>query len=54
MTIQIELESLKKEKDRVSIDRREKLEQNLAEKRKEVDELTKLWQREKYIPPCAS
>jgi ATP-dependent Clp protease ATP-binding subunit ClpB len=52
MTIQIELESLKKEKDRVSIDRREKLEQNLAEKRKEVDELTKLWQQEKYTPPC--
>ena len=54
MTIQIELESLKKEKDRVSVDRREKLEQNLAEKRKEVDQLTKLWQQEKYTPPCAN
>ena len=54
MTIQIELESLKKEKDRVSIDRREKLEQNLAEKRMEVDELTKLWQQEKYTLPCAN
>jgi ATP-dependent Clp protease ATP-binding subunit ClpB len=47
MTIQIELESLKKERDRVSVDRREKLEHTLAEKRKEVDELTKVWQQEK-------
>lgn len=48
MTIQIELESLKNEKDRVSIDRRDKLELSLAEKRKEVEELTKVWQQEKY------
>lgn len=48
MTIQIELESLKNEKDRISIDRREKLEHNLAEKRKEVESLTKIWQQEKY------
>lgn len=51
MTIQIELESLKNEKDRISIDRREKLEQNLTEKRKEVERLTKIWQQEKYQPP---
>src|SRR5436190_6984649 len=47
MTIQIELESLKKEKDRVSIERREKLEQNLAEKRAEVEALSKIWEHEK-------
>ena len=47
MTIQIELESLKNEKDRISIDRREKLEHNLVEKRKEVDHLTEIWQKEK-------
>jgi ATP-dependent Clp protease ATP-binding subunit ClpB len=47
MTIQIELESLKNEKDRISIDRREKLEHNLTEKRKEVEHLTEIWQQEK-------
>ena len=50
MTIQIELESLKNEKDRISIERREKLEHNLAEKRKEVEALTELWQKEKLAP----
>jgi len=49
MTIQIELESLKNEKDRISIDRRDKLEQTLAEKKKEVADLTEIWQKEKYI-----
>jgi ATP-dependent Clp protease ATP-binding subunit ClpB len=49
MTIQIELESLKKEKDRVSIDRREKLEQTLKQKRNEMEELNKIWAEEKYI-----
>ena len=49
MTIQIELESLKNEKDRISIDRRDKLEQTLAEKKKEVADLTEVWQKEKYI-----
>src|SRR5208282_4168219 len=47
MTIQIELESLKNEKDRISIDRREKLEHSLSEKRKEVEHLTTIWQKEK-------
>jgi ATP-dependent Clp protease ATP-binding subunit ClpB len=51
MTIQIELESLKNEKDRLSVDRREKLEHNLAEKRKEVEHLTEIWQQEKYALP---
>jgi ATP-dependent Clp protease ATP-binding subunit ClpB len=50
MTIQIELESLKKEKDRVSIERREKLEHTLEDKRKEVADLTEIWQKEKYLP----
>jgi len=49
MTIQIELESLKNEKDRISIDRRDKLEQTVAEKKKEVADLTEVWQKEKYI-----
>ena len=48
MTIQIELESLKNEKDRISIDRREKLEHTLEEKKTEVDKLTTIWQKEKY------
>jgi ATP-dependent Clp protease ATP-binding subunit ClpB len=47
MTVQIELESLKNEKDRISVERREKLENGLSEKRKEVDELTQIWQKEK-------
>jgi ATP-dependent Clp protease ATP-binding subunit ClpB len=47
MTIQIELESLKNEKDRISVDRREKLEHSLQEKRKEVEHLTTIWQQEK-------
>ena len=54
MTIQIELESLKNEKDRISIDRREKLEHNLTEKRKEVENLTKIWQQEKYTQSLQS
>jgi ATP-dependent Clp protease ATP-binding subunit ClpB len=51
MTIQIELESLKNEKDRISIDRREKLEHSLTEKRKEVENLTTIWQQEKFPHP---
>jgi ATP-dependent Clp protease ATP-binding subunit ClpB len=47
MTIQIELESLKNEKDRISNDRREKLEHSLSEKRAEVTELTKIWEQER-------
>jgi ATP-dependent Clp protease ATP-binding subunit ClpB len=51
MTIQIELESLKNEKDKISIDRREKLERSLEEKKKEVAGLSEVWQKEKYSPP---
>jgi ATP-dependent Clp protease ATP-binding subunit ClpB len=47
MTIQIELESLKNEKDRISVDRREKLEHSLEEKKKEAADLTEVWEKEK-------
>ena len=47
MTIQIELESLRKETDIASKERREKLEETLKEKRDEVTRLTEIWDREK-------
>ncbi|KAK5221744.1 chaperone ATPase hsp78 [Exophiala xenobiotica] len=47
MTIQIELESLRKETDVASKERRQKLEETLVEKRKEVYRLTEIWDREK-------
>jgi ATP-dependent Clp protease ATP-binding subunit ClpB len=47
MTIQIELESLRKETDVASKERRQKLEETLADKKKEVDRLTEIWDREK-------
>lgn len=47
MTIQIELESLRKETDIASKERRTKLEATLAEKQKEVRRLTEIWDREK-------
>jgi ATP-dependent Clp protease ATP-binding subunit ClpB len=47
MTIQIELESLRKERDVASKERREKLEDTLKEKRAEVDRLTGIWDRER-------
>lgn len=47
MTIQIELESLRKETDIASKERREKLEDSLAAKRAEVGRLTEIWDREK-------
>jgi ATP-dependent Clp protease ATP-binding subunit ClpB len=50
MTIQIELESLKKEKDKISVDRREKLERSLEEKKKEVADLSEVWEKEKSSP----
>jgi ATP-dependent Clp protease ATP-binding subunit ClpB len=43
VTLQIELESLKKETDVFSVERREKVMNELEKKRKESDELTKLW-----------
>jgi ATP-dependent Clp protease ATP-binding subunit ClpB len=47
MTIQIELESLRKETDIASKERREKLETTLSTKRAEVDRLTKIWDKER-------
>lgn len=47
MTIQIELESLRKETDVTSKERRAKLEENLREKQKEVARLTEIWDKER-------
>lgn len=47
MTIQIELESLKKEDDEISIERRGKLEEDLKLKQEEVNRLTEIWESEK-------
>lgn len=47
MTIQIELESLRKETDPVSIERREKLEESLKIKQDELAQLTKSWEEQK-------
>jgi ATP-dependent Clp protease ATP-binding subunit ClpB len=47
MTIQIELESLRKETDIVSKERREKLEDTLKEKQSEVSGLTEKWDKER-------
>jgi ATP-dependent Clp protease ATP-binding subunit ClpB len=47
MTIQIELESLRKETDIASKERREKLEQSLKAKQEEVSKLTEKWDKEK-------
>ncbi|EGD74557.1 ClpB [Salpingoeca rosetta] len=47
LTIKIELEALKKEKDEGSRRRRELLNNQLKEKQKEVDELTARWQEER-------
>ncbi|KAL3236586.1 chaperone ATPase HSP78 [Nakaseomyces bracarensis] len=47
MKIQIELESLKKETDPVSIERKEALERDLAAKNDELSRLTKIWEEEK-------
>jgi ATP-dependent Clp protease ATP-binding subunit ClpB len=47
MTIQIELESLRKETDIPSKERRKKLEEGLAEKQKDVARLTEIWDKER-------
>ena len=44
MTLQIELESLKNESDTFSVERRNKVEQELKEKREEAAALTGIWQ----------
>ncbi|KAK3336723.1 P-loop containing nucleoside triphosphate hydrolase protein [Cercophora scortea] len=47
MTIQIELESLRKEKDVASQERREKLEADLKNYQDQVDKLSQIWEKEK-------
>ena len=47
MTIQIELESLRKEADIASKERRSKLQETLSKKQAEVTRLTEIWDREK-------
>lgn len=47
MTIQIELESLRKETDVASKERREKLEESLREKQEENARLTEIWEKER-------
>lgn len=47
VTIQIELESLRKETDIASKERRAKLEESLAEKQEEVARLTEIWDKER-------
>ena len=47
MTIQIELESLRKESDKFSIERRQKLESKLQAVSAEVGRLTKRWEDER-------
>ena len=47
MTIQIELESLRKESDITSVERRERLEDTLKTKQKHASELTEKWEEER-------
>lgn len=47
MTIQIELGSLKKETDQLSVDRRTALEESLAQKQEEVNKLNETWEAER-------
>lgn len=49
MTIQIELESLRKEEDQLSVDRRDKLEDDLQIKQAELKEITEQWESEKQL-----
>ncbi|XP_006461661.1 hypothetical protein AGABI2DRAFT_185786 [Agaricus bisporus var. bisporus H97] len=45
--MEIELESLKKETDVFSVERRDKLEEDLKKKKRDVEELTTVWQTER-------
>ncbi|KAF8975944.1 chaperone ATPase hsp78 [Entomortierella lignicola] len=47
VTMEIELESLKKETDPLSISRREKLESDLTKKKEESKRLTEIWKQER-------
>lgn len=50
MTLQIELESLKNESDVFSVERREKVEAQLKDKREQASELTTIWKAGKSSP----
>ena len=52
VTLQIELESLKKESDVFSVEQREKVEENLKESRMEAQRLTGIWQAGKLSTYC--
>lgn len=47
LTMQIELESLKKETGKLAVERRDRLFEQLAKRKAEVAELTRVWQQEK-------
>ncbi|CEP16667.1 hypothetical protein [Parasitella parasitica] len=47
MTLQIELESLRKETDVMSVERRDKLKQDLEDKQKESERLSAIWNTER-------
>ncbi|KAF9361179.1 chaperone ATPase hsp78 [Mortierella sp. AD094] len=47
VTMEIELESLKKETDPLSVSRREKLEDDLAKRKEESQRLTQIWKQER-------
>ncbi|MCS7280158.1 MAG: ATP-dependent chaperone ClpB [Desulfobacterota bacterium] len=49
MQIQIEIEALKKEKDEASIERREKLEKELFDLKRDVEEKRRHWEKEKAL-----
>lgn len=49
MTIEIELESLRKESDSLSVDRRNKLEEDLKVKEEDLKEITLQWEGEKKV-----
>lgn len=51
MTLQIELESLKNETDVFSLERKQSVDKELAEKRKEADRLTSVWQEGTFFIP---
>lgn len=49
MTIHIELESLRKEEDQLSVDRKNQLELELLEKQQELKEITAQWESERKL-----
>ena len=47
LTLKIELSSLRKERDPLSLERKDKLEKTLSSKQAELDELVKVWEKER-------